>query len=110
MTPMRSRRLKLVLASVGLLMLIPFAAYREIENGITGIQNARSLLIVHPIVGSRSTFFQSLVKQAVESLDRASDAGLFTNPAEIANFNADPDLEALRSELSFVGFHQSVRP
>jgi hypothetical protein len=40
MTPMRSRRLKLVLASVGLLMLITFAAYREIEHGITGIHIA----------------------------------------------------------------------
>jgi hypothetical protein len=40
MTPMRSRQLKLVLASVGLLMLITFAAYREIENGITGIHIA----------------------------------------------------------------------
>jgi hypothetical protein len=40
MTPMRSRRLKLALASVGLLMLITFAAYREIEHGITGIHIA----------------------------------------------------------------------
>jgi hypothetical protein len=40
----------------------------------------------------------------------ARDAGLFTNPAEIANFNADPDLDALRSELLFVGFRQSVWP
>jgi hypothetical protein len=45
-----------------------------------------------------------------KSLGRARDAGLFTNPAEIANFNADPDPDALRGELSFVGFRQSVRP
>jgi hypothetical protein len=45
-----------------------------------------------------------------KSLGRARDAGLFTNPAEIANFNANPDLDALRGELSFVGFRQSVRP
>jgi hypothetical protein len=117
MTPMRRRQLKLALASVGLLMLITFAAYREIENGITGIHIAfaddqtaifEEMLekVERGDIGEAADFQAEMVK----SLGRACDAGLFTNPAEIANFNADPDLDALRSELLFVGFRQSVWP
>ena len=39
-----------------------------------------------------------------------ADAGLFTSPAEFANFNAKHDLRALRSEVSFAGFRQSMWP
>ena len=40
MTSMRNRRLKLVLAWVGVIVLVSFAAYREIEGAVTRLRIA----------------------------------------------------------------------
>ena len=56
MSPMRRRQLKLVLASVALLMLITFAAYREIQNGITGIHIA--------FADEQTAIFEEMLEQA----------------------------------------------